>query len=69
MTFGENLRIVRESHGWSRFMLCLKVKEHGVKISESGIAFIENGTIENPRGKTKGILTRVLAELAETNRN
>lgn len=69
MNFGEQLRQAREARGWSRFMLHLKVKEHGVKVSECAIKWIETGRIKTPRGRTRGALALSLPELTETNPN
>lgn len=77
MTFGKALREARENRGWSRFMLCLKIKEayekEGVMISEDSVKDLELSSSRTPRGTTRAMFCRVLPELSfiqnETNRN
>lgn len=70
MTFGQALRMARESHGWSRFCLTLMVKERfraeRVTISEGTIQSLETGVCRNPRATTRAVLTAILPELSQS---
>ena len=70
MTFGEALKEARQSRGWSRYVMCVMIKQELAKdavkvISEDTIKDLELGITQHPRGTTVGVICRLIPELRE----